>query len=109
MDKSEQKPCGCRQGECETKADHACRMTAEIREQQAKHKPLTRDEVRLLTCMHSGAPWDDQLVQILCEVLVVYEDLCAQNKRPFDPADLEGEAHDAYFRRLEQLLARPAT
>lgn len=176
MNKSEQKPCGCRQGECETKSDHACRMTAEIREQQAGQapagktadlafdlemsaalmveasklidsldpqtrqglalfrwplidelegaagilrdrlsahqaelEPLTLDEVRLLTCMHSGAPWHDQMVQVVRELLVIYEDLRAQNKRPFDPADLEGEEHGAYFRRLEQLLSRPAT
>ena len=24
-------PCGCQQGTCESKADHECRMTAEIR------------------------------------------------------------------------------
>lgn len=35
--------CGCRPGECETKADHECRMTLEIRRQADEAKRAARN------------------------------------------------------------------
>ncbi len=47
---------------------------------------LSLDEVRDLTAMQAGAPWDDHYLQPLAEVLVIYESLRATGARPVDPA-----------------------
>lgn len=52
------------------------------------YAPLTPEEVRDLTCMHSGAPWSDAHLAALGEVIVVYEQLRREGNRPVDPATL---------------------
>lgn len=51
------------------------------------YPPLSLEEVRDLTAMHSAAPWDDTTLQALADVLAIYDTLRAEGRRPVDPAD----------------------
>ena len=51
-------PCGCQDGTCETKANGACRMTAEIRAMRAgESKSITDEQILEVGKALRGAPW----------------------------------------------------
>jgi hypothetical protein len=66
-----------------------------------KANPLTLAEVRNLSAMQAGAPWSDDLLQALVECVKLYEQCADAGIRPFDPADLTPEQHDAFWERGE--------
>lgn len=50
--------------------------------------PLTLAEARDLTCMLAGAPWPDEMLPELQQLLGIYDGLRAHGQRPVDPATL---------------------
>jgi len=62
------------------------------------YAPLTIAEARNLTCMLAGAPWPDEVLPELQELLTIYDNLRAAGNRPVDPA-----------KTYEQLLVNPWT
>lgn len=50
--------------------------------------PLTLTEARDLTCMLAGAPWPDEMLPELQQLLGIYDGLRARGQRPVDPATL---------------------
>ena len=52
------------------------------------YPPLTISEARDLTCMLAGAPWPDEMLPELLQLLTIYDNLRFDNARPVDPASL---------------------
>ncbi|MGN8004140.1 hypothetical protein ACTJKQ_13210 [Acidovorax sp. 22279] len=52
------------------------------------YAPLTIAEARDLTCMLAGAPWPDEMLPELQQLLGIYDGLRAHGQRPVDPATL---------------------
>lgn len=50
------------------------------------YPPLTPLEVHDLTCMHAGAPWSEDILAELVEVIALYDRLRSEGARPLDPA-----------------------
>lgn len=56
--------------------------------QAQDYAPLTLAEARDLTCMLAGAPWPDEMLPELQQLLGIYDGLRAHGQRPVDPATL---------------------
>ncbi|MCT6719805.1 hypothetical protein [Acidovorax sp. K2F] len=59
------------------------------------YPPLTIAEARDLTCMLAGAPWPDEMLPELLQLLAIYDNLRSDNARPVDPASLPSDMAQA--------------
>ena len=113
--KAQQEPCGCREGECETKKDKSCRMTLEIAEcdgipewtpaiavKNAIHN-LCDNETRLLAYSHTPKQIADDLIVIANDLARCLSEL--EQEQPVSVDAYVGAREDAAIWKKRALEA----